>query len=362
MKKSESSLLNNVRLIIESARQLVVKNIDRTMSLSYFLIGKLIVEEEQHGNERAKYADETLKVLSLELSKVYGKGYSERNLQQMRKFYITYQTRINIENISQTISAKSVSIPQTVSAKLSQNAENSILNQISNPFTLSWSHYVFLCKIDNAEERNFYEIEALNNQWTIKEMERQFNSSLYERLALSRDKQKVSELSEKGHIIEHPSDLIKNPYVLEFLGLKEDNTYSETELESAIINKIEHFLLEMGKGFLFSGRQVRFSFNEDHFFVDLVFYNRLLKCFVLIDLKIGKLKHQDIGQMQMYVNYYDRFVRTTDENKTIGIIICKQKNDAIVEITLPEGNEQIYASQYQLYLPSKDEFKRKILE
>lgn len=193
-------------------------------------------------------------------------------------------------------------------------------------------------------------------------MERQFNSSLYERLALSRDKQKVSELSEKGHIIEHPSDLIKNPYVLEFLGLKEDNTYSETELESAIINKIEHFLLEMGKGFLFSGRQVRFSFNEDHFFVDLVFYNRLLKCFVLIDLKIGKLKHQDIGQMQMYVNYYDRFVRTTDENKTIGIIICKQKNDAIVEITLPEGNEQIYASQYQLYLPSKDEFKRKILE
>ena len=362
MKKTESSLLNNVRLIIESARQLVVKNIDRTMSLSYFLIGKLIVEEEQHGNERAKYADETLKILSLELSKEYGKGYSERNLQQMRKFYITYQTRINDENISQTISAKSASIPQTVSAKLTQTTENSFFNQISNPFKLSWSHYVFLCKIDNANERNFYEIEALNNQWTIKEMERQFNSSLYERLALSRDKQKVNELSEKGHIIEHPSDLIKNPYVLEFLGLKEDNTYSETELESAIINKIEHFLLEMGKGFLFSGRQVRFTFNEEHFFVDLVFYNRLLKCFVLIDLKIGKLKHQDIGQMQMYVNYYDRFVRTADENKTIGIIICKQKNDAIVEITLPEGNEQIFASQYQLYLPSKDELKKKILE
>ena len=168
----------------------------------------------------------------------------------------------------------------------------------------------------------------------------------------------MKELSEKGQTIEKPEDTLKNPLVLEFLGLQEDSSYSETELESAIINRIEHFLMELGKGFLFQGRQVRFSFEEEHYFVDLVFYNRLLRCFVLIDLKIGKLKHQDLGQMQMYVNYYDRFVKTPDENKTIGIIICKDKKDVIAELTLPENNEQIFASQYQLYLPSKEELQQ----
>jgi predicted nuclease of restriction endonuclease-like (RecB) superfamily len=366
MNKTSNILLHNIKQLIESARQFAVKNIDRSMTLSYFLIGKLIIDEEQQGAHRAKYADETLKFLSKELSSDFGKGFSERNLQQMRKFYFAFQNRINFENISQTISAKSDSnidtkaieaIPQTISAKF--NLQYSYSN---SPFSLSWSHYVFLCRIENIDERNFYEIESANNNWTLKELERQFNSSLFERLALSRNKEKVKELSDKGHVIENPHDLIRNPYVLEFLGLKEETAYSETELESAIISKIEHFMLEMGKGFLFSGRQARFTFDDEHYFVDLVFYNRLLKCFVLIDLKIGKLKHQDLGQMQMYVNYYDRFVKTSEENKTIGIIICKQKHDAIVEITLPKDNEQIFASQYLLYLPSKEELKNKIME
>jgi predicted nuclease of restriction endonuclease-like (RecB) superfamily len=183
---------------------------------------------------------------------------------------------------------------------------------------------------------------------------------LFERLSLSKDKEDVQKLSEKGQKIEKAIDIIKDPYVLEFLNLSESNSYTETELEQELINKLEHFLLELGKGFTFVGRQVRFTFDEEHFRVDLVFYNRLLKCFVLIDLKIGKLKHQDLGQMQMYVNYYDRFVKLEEENKTIGIVLCKDKKDTMVEITLPENNEQIFASKYELILPSKNELKQLI--
>lgn len=212
------------------------------------------------------------------------------------------------------------------------------------------------------KERKFYEIEAVKQNWSLRELERQFNSSLYERLALSRDKHKVKELSEKGHTIEKPDDIVKDPYIFEFLGLQEESSYSETDLETAIINKVEHFLLELGKGFLFVGRQKRFTFDEEHFFVDLVFYNRLLRCFVLIDLKIGKLKHQDIGQMQMYVNYYDRIIKSPDENSTIGIILCKEAKKAVVKFTLPKDNEQIFARKYQLYLPSKEELKRQLEE
>jgi len=234
------------------------------------------------------------------------------------------------------------------------------LSRISpTSFHLSWSHYVFLMRLSEAE-RKFYEIEAVKQNWSLRELERQFNSSLYERLALSRDKKKVRELSEKGHIIAMPQDAVKEPYVLEFLGLKEESAYSETDLETAIINKIEHFMLELGKGFLFAGRQQRFTFDEEHFFVDLVFYNRLLMCFVLIDLKIGKLKHQDIGQMQMYVNYYDRMIKSPDENNTVGIILCKEAKKAVVEFTLPKENKQIFARKYQLYLPSKEELKKQL--
>ena len=205
-------------------------------------------------------------------------------------------------------------------------------------FPLGWSHYLKLMRINNVDERHFYEIEAYQNHWGIKELERQFDSSLYERLALSRDKEKVMELAQKGQIIEKPSDAIKDPYVLEFLGLKEESQYSETELETRIIDHLQDFLMEMGKGFTFVGRQVRFSFDEDHFRVDLVFYNRLLRCFVLVDLKTGKLKHQDLGQMQMYVNYYDRFEKQPYENPTVGILLYADKNDNMVELTLPKDS------------------------
>ena len=227
---------------------------------------------------------------------------------------------------------------------------------MSDQFKLSWSHYVKLSRISDSDERKFYEIEAVKNNWSLRELERQFDSALYTRLSLSRDKDKVLELSQKGQIIEKPQDLIKDPYILEFIGLPEQSSYSENELEEKLISKLENFLLKLGNGFTFVGRQKRISFDEQHFYIDLVFYNRLLKCFVLIDLKIGKLKHQDIGQMQMYVNYYDREMKLDDENKTIGIVLCQEKNQSLVEYTLPEDNEQIFASTYKTVLPSKEEF------
>ena len=315
------------------------------MTLTYFLIGRYIVEDEQQGEQRAGYAQETLKFLSAELNRTYGRGYSVDNLENMRRFYLAYQNRLSFAN-----------------GEKSENASRILPNINQQPFSLSWSHYVLLSRVSDTNERNFYEIEATQNSWGIKELRLQYDSSLYERLVLSQNKGQVKDLSKKGHVVEKPADAIKNPYVLEFLGLDEKHTYAESDLETAIIHKLEHFMLELGKGFLFAGRQVRFTFDEDHFYVDLVFYNRLLRCFVLIDLKIGKLKHQDLGQMQMYVNYYDRNVKADDENKTIGIIICKDKNDAMVEITLPEGNEQVFASQYQLYLPSKKELKQQVLD
>lgn len=328
--ESTNDIFKQIKTLLDSARQFVSKTINKTMVITYYEIGKIIVEHEQKGQSRAEYAQETIKNLSKQLTKEFGKGYSVTNLQQMRTFFETYQKQ-------QTLSVKSQDL-----------------------FNLSWSHYLRLMRITNEDERSFYEIECLNNNWSVRELDRQINTSLYERLALSRDKEKIKELSQEGQIISEPKDLIKEPYILEFLGLKEENNYSESELETAIINKIEQFLMELGKGFLFSGRQVRFTFDEDHYFVDLVLYNRLLQCFVLIDLKIGKLKHQDLGQMQMYVNYYDRFVKAEYENKTIGIILCKDKNDSLVEITLPEDNKHIFASKYETILPSKEELIRLI--
>ena len=318
---SDNSLYNKIASILEESRKFVATTVNTAMVQTYFEIGRLIVEEEQHGNVRAEYGKETLKNLSIKLTANYGKGFSVTNLKQMRDFYLTYQIR------------------QTV----------------SDQFTLSYSHYLFLMRIDNPEERKFYEIESSQNNWSLRELKRQFDSALYERLSLSKDKEKVKSLAVQGQIIENPCDIVKDPYVLEFLGLPEKAYYSESELESRLIEKLENFLLELGKGYTFVGRQVRLSFEEKHFFVDLVFYNRLLQCFVLIDLKIGELTHQDLGQMQMYVNYYDRFVKLDHENKTIGIILCKKKSDSLVEITLPEDNNQIFASKYQTVLPNKED-------
>ena len=232
----------------------------------------------------------------------------------------------------------------------------------SDEFKLSWSHYLKLMRIDNENERSFYEIEAFKNNWSLKELQRQYDTALYSRLVLSRDKEQVLKLSQEGQVLENPKDAIKDPYVLEFLGLPEKSDYSESELEQKLIEKLEHFLLELGTGFTFVARQNRITFDEKHFKIDLVFYNRMLKCFVLIDLKIGELKHQDIGQMQMYVNYYDRKVRLPDENKTIGIILCQDKSEAVVQFTLPENNEQIFANKYLTVLPSKETLKKLIEE
>ena len=223
---------------------------------------------------------------------------------------------------------------------------------------ISWTHYIQLMRITSEDERRFYELEIADNGWTIKEFQRQFDTSLYERLALSRDKEKVRELSEKGQIVETPQDLLRDPYVLEFTGLPEQTSYTETEFEQKLIDHLQKFLIELGKGFGYMGRQVRFTFEEESFYVDLVMYNRLLRCFVLIDLKIGRLKHVDIGQMQTYVNYYDRKVKMPDENPTIGIVLCKDKKSALVEMMLPEENNQIFAGRYQTVLPSKEELKK----
>lgn len=324
--------------LLQSARSQVVRTVNQTMVLTYFEIGRMIVEEEQGGNERADYGKELLKGLSKVLLNEFGKGFSVSNLQQIRNFYLVYQ----IQQTASVILGKT----QTLSAE--SNSQN---------FNLSWSHYLKLMRIDDESERKFYEIESFKNNWSVRELQRQFDSALYTRLVLSRDRNKIKELSEKGLILEKPQDLIKDPYILEFLGLPEHTAYSENDLEQELINKLEHFLLELGNGFTFVGRQKRISFDEKHFRIDLVFYNRILKCFVLIDIKIGELKHQDLGQMQMYVNYYDREVRLEDENKTIGIVLCKDKSESVVEYTLPENNEHIYASKYKTVLPSKDELK-----
>ena len=287
----------------------------------------------------------------------------------MRSFYLQYADRIGQSATGQlgkgqtvTDQLAEVGKGQSLTDELKKGQTVSDqLGSDARPFKLGWSHYVLLLKVENPGERSFYEIEAAEQNWTVRELKRQFDSGLYERLALSRDKEGIRRLAQEGQTVAKASDLLKEPLILEFLGLDERLQYSESDLETAIISQIERFLLEMGKGFLFEARQRRFTFDDDHFFVDLVFYNRLLRCYVLIDLKLGKLTHQDLGQMQMYVNYFDRFVKTDDERSTIGIVLCKQKNKALVEITLPK-DANIHAREYQLYLPSKDELQQKLME
>lgn len=346
MQVEKQNLYTKVIKLLDQARQNVVQIINNTMAMTYFEIGKMIVEEEQDGKEKAEYGKQILSELSERLVSEFGKGFSETNLKQMRYFYLTYSIRQTVpdefENneILETSPKTSDSIKQTMPAQ----------------FKLTWSHYLKLMRITDVNERNFYEIEAIKNNWSLRELQRQYDSALYTRLALSKNKEEVLSLGQKGQIIEKNKDLIKDPYVLEFLGLPEQNFYSESELEQKLIDKLEHFLLELGNGFTFVARQKRITFEERHFKIDLVFYNRILKCFVLIDLKIGELKHQDIGQMQMYVNYFDREVKLEDENKTIGIILCQDKSESVVRYTLPENNEQIFASKYLTVLPSEKDF------
>jgi predicted nuclease of restriction endonuclease-like (RecB) superfamily len=355
-RQPDASLWLGIRDLILGSRRTVARGVNATLVWTNFEIGRRIVEHEQRGKVRAEYAEETLKSLSQKLAAEFGKGYSVDNLQRMRAFYIMYQKYATPSRIS------GVKISQTLSAKTMAERKSATVSRIfPSVFPLNWSHYVFLMGIDDENERRFYEIESGSQNWSLRELRRQYNSSLFERLALSRDKKKVHDLSKRGQIVEKPEDLMKDPYVLEFLGLKEESAYSETDLETSIINRIEHFLLELGKGFLFEARQKRFTFDDRHFRVDLVFYNRILRCYVLIDLKIGELTHQDLGQMQMYVNYYDRFVKMADESRTVGIILCKRKNDSLVKITLPE-HSRIFARKYQLYLPTKAQLKAQLDE
>ncbi|MBQ0154798.1 MAG: DUF1016 family protein [Bacteroidales bacterium] len=282
-----------------------------------------------------------LKELSSRLTEQFGKGWSVETLKKCRTFFNTYSVEIG-------------STTQTES-NLVHSVDHILLPR------LSWNHLQILMRIDNPAERHFYEIESVSQNWSVRQLQRQVASSLYERLALSRDKNEVMRLANEGQIVEKSSDIIKNPLTLEFLGLKTESAYSETKLEQAIIDKMQQFLLELGKGFLFEARQKRFSFDEDNFYVDLVFYNRLLQCYVLIDLKTKKLTHQDLGQMQMYVNYYDRYERQEWEKPTIGILLCKEKSDALVELTLPK-DANIYAQQYALCLPDKHLLQAKLKE
>ena len=320
MLKKEEVFLNDIRSIINSARQNAVRSVDFCRVQMYWHMGKRIFEEEQQGKDRADYGAYLIKNLAEQLEPEYGSGFSIRQLAFCRQFYRVYPIA---------------------------NALRSQLN---------WTQYRMLIQIDDPDKRMYYELESANNGWTARETERQINSQLYERLLLSNDKEAVLAVARKERIPQSPMEIIKDPMYLEFLGLERKAAYYEKDLESAIITHLQHFLLELGQGFTFVARQKRILLEDDEFFADLVFYNRLLKCFVVIELKTGKLTHQDLGQLQMYVNYYDRVEKTSEENPTIGILLCTDKNDTAVRMALPEENKTILASEYKLYLPTQSQF------
>ena len=318
------SLLNDARRIIESSSANAVRSIDFCRVQMYWNLGKRIFEEEQNGKERAEYGAYIIKNLSEKLEKEFGSGFGKRQLEQSRQFYRTYPIA---------------------------NALRSQLN---------WTQYRLLIQIPNPEKREYYELEAVNNGWTGRELERQINSLLYERLLKSNNKENVLAVAKKERIPESPLEIIKDPMILEFLGLEKKPEYYEKDFESALIEHLQQFLLELGNGFSFVARQKRLLIEDDEYFADLVFYNRLLKCFVVIELKTHKITHEDLGQLQMYVNYFDRNEKLPEENNTIGILLCTAKNDEMVKMTLPEQNKTILASKYELYLPSEEKLKEEL--
>lgn len=323
---NQETFIGEIRTIIDNARSAAIRSVDFNRVQMYWNIGRRIVEEEQHGKERADYGTYLIKNLAKELEPEYGSGFGVRQLEQSRQFYRTYP-------IANTLRSQ-----------------------------LNWSQYRRLIQIEDPDKREYYELESVNGGWTARETERQINSMLYERLLLSNEKEKVLAVARNQRIPESPTEVIKDPMVLEFLGLERKAAYYEKDLESAIISHIAEFLLEMGKGFSFVARQKRILLEDDEFFADLVFYNRLLRCFVVVELKTGKLTHQDLGQLQMYVNYYDRCEKQEDENPTIGILLCSDKNDTVVKMALPEGNSTILANKYQLYLPTTEQLIKEIDE
>lgn len=319
-------LISEIGSLLAEARKTAYRQINHILVKTYWEIGRRIVEYEQKGREKAEYGSRLLNILSIDLTKQCGPGFSRDNLEKMRRFYLLFSN-------SATLSRK-----------------------------LSWSHYCLLLRIENQLARDFYLLETEKEGWSVRELNRQTTSMLFERLALSKDKKGILQLAKRGQMIEKAGDLIKDPYVLEFLGLEEKNQYSETELEEKIISQLEKFLLELGKGFMFVSRQQRITLEDEHFYADLVFYNRLLRCFIIFELKIGHLTHQDLGQLQMYVNYYDRQIKQPEENPTLGVLLCADKKEAIVKYTLSKDNNQVFASRYKLYLPDKKELEKKLKE
>ncbi len=313
------SIIAQVKKIISQSRDNAIRAVDTQRVLMYWNIGKIIFEEEQQGKERAEYGKYLIKYLSQQLQPEFGSGFSVRQLELFRQFYRTFP----------------------------------IANALYSQF--SWTHYKLLIRIDNQDKREFYIAETTKNHWTVRQLERQINSQLFERLLISSDKESVLAIARKEKQPVHPKEIIKDPLILEFLGLKQDASYYEKDFEVAIITHLQDFLLELGNGFSFVARQKRINIEGDDFFIDLVFYNRILQCFVIIEIKTDKLTHQDIGQLQMYVNYYNRVEKLPHENDTIGILLCADKNETMVKFTLPENNKTIIASKYQLYLPSEQQ-------
>ena len=349
--KTYDNLLERIAEILIQARTKVIREINRAQVLAYWEIGREIVEFEQKGKARAKYGEELIKKLSADLSAKFGKGFSERNLRNMRAFYLNFPIR-------QTLSAKSKEAQKLQTLP----AESEVGQAPSDKFEprLSWSHYCELLKVEEPLARSFYEQEAIQNNWSVRELKRQINSMLFERLSLSKDTKAVMKMAKEGQIIEKPEDAIKDPYILEFLNLKEETAYTESQLEQALIDKLQDFLLELGKGFTFVARQKRISIANRHYYIDLVFYNRILRCFILIDLKTGELDHSDIGQMNFYLNYFKENEKTEEENDPIGLILCARKDDIFAKYVLGGLNNKVFASKYKLALPSEKELRAKL--
>jgi predicted nuclease of restriction endonuclease-like (RecB) superfamily len=362
------ALLGRIRAILESARSHVARSVNTTQVVANWLVGREIVVEEQQGSRKAEYGKRIITELSERLSKDYGGGYSAQNLFYMRQFYLAYPDLLAEQEILHAVRGELAEIEKLHAVRgKSEEVPRKSCNRYVAPWqpgtlspNLSWTHYRALLKVKRREIRNFYETEAAKNKWSARELERQINSLLFERLLKSRDKKGVKALANKGLEPVNPIDAIKDPYVLEFLDLPESHRLVESKLEEALITRLADFLLELGTGFAFVARQKRLTLDGDHYYSDLVFYHVKLKCYLVIDLKTAKLTHGDLGQMQMYVNYYDREIRGEDDNPTIGLILCTAKNDAMVKYVLDEKNKQIFASRYQFNLPTEEELKREL--
>lgn len=353
----ETRLYVRVRRIIDSARAGAARSVNTAQVVSNWLIGREIADEVQRGSKRATYGARLLERLAAKLTRQYGSGYSIHSLKYFRLFYQGYPCLTSHHAADSNAGAIGDAVRH-------QSVPDAVRRESWKPGrlhpNLSWTHYRTLLKADEQGQRAFYEIEAIKNNWSARELERQMASLLYERLAKSRDKAGLLKLAVEGHEVQAPADVFKDPVVIEFLGLPESQRLVESKLEAALIGNLQAFLLELGKGFAFVSRQQRLSLDGDHFYVDLVFYHAVLKCYALVDLKVGKLTHQDLGQMQLYVNYFDRERRTQGDGPTIGLILCTDKNDAVVRYTLGDSAGNIFASRYKLHLPSEAELRAEI--